>query len=345
MLRIGKRPGYKARLVLSSSTSSEFFLPRSPRPLLASVNLTENCQARCRICNYWQSAKDTPITTRRAISLVNEIAEQDFEYLRWIGGEPLLRDDLFEVLAHVPPGKFSKVILGTNGSLLGQVIDQINESCLTNITVSLDGLREVNQRLRGVDFDTVRDALRRIEGKRIKVASILTKYLAEDIEGLLDWCDDEGYDYDVVLPSGVLPYSSTEEIRRNLSKLWPSELEVAKILSSVRRRGLMTRSMADGVRTYMVKRAYPFRHCVVGFTEVRITANGDVYNPCFELGPVGNILRESLRDILAPERIRKSAMEMYRLNCSLCLIGWQTSRTFEHPWANLSYINKRVRSN
>ena len=337
--------GYKTRLALAACTNMESFLPRAPQPLLAVVNLTENCQARCLSCNYWHVQKANLITTKRAMALVDELVEQKVQYLRWAGGEPLLRADLFQILAHIPPNRFSKIILGTNGQLVKKFANEINKSCISQISVSLDGLGDTQRRLRGIDFDTVWSGLKEIKRKRIKVVSVFTKHLAKDIEGLLDLCEGRGYNYDICLPSGVLPYSNTEEINLNLSEMWPSPQDVDKVLSALLRSRQISPSIAQGARAYMVDKVYPFRHCILGYTELRITAGGDVHTTCFELGPVGNILRTPLREILAEPSTSALTREMYRLKCSRCMVGWQTSRVFEHPWNNVSYILKRTRGN
>ncbi len=331
-------------MVLAAVTHREAFLPPSPRPLLVSIDLTENCQARCRTCNYWQVRKEEPISTARAKALVDEIAGLDFEYIRWIGGEPLLREDLFEVLAHIPTGRFSKVILGTNGLLLDRYADQINDSCLTNVSVSLDGFGKTNELLRGIDFETVRRGLGRLKGKRIKIASVVTKHLAGDIGPLLAWCREMGYDYDIVLPSRVLPYSAAPDIQENLTALWPDARQTEAVLDAMLQSGMTTRSVAADARTFLTKQEYPFRHCLLGYAETRIVSNGDVYGPCFEYGALGNVLRDPLNAILAPERTAPGARRMFRLDCSRCLLGWQMSSVFERPWANLPYAAKRLRS-
>src|ERR1700745_442204 len=88
---------YLPRVWLGSQISQRF-LPTKIRPLSAHVKLTENCQAKCISCNYWQTRWEDGITTNRAIALVNEIGALGVRSLRFTGGEPLLRTDLFQIL-------------------------------------------------------------------------------------------------------------------------------------------------------------------------------------------------------------------------------------------------------
>src|SRR5574341_358199 len=125
---------YKFQLMLASVFHTGSLLPNKVRPLIATLSLTENCQSRCITCNHWQTQKMDLITTERAKVLIDELVEMDFRYIRFYGGEPLLRKDFFEVLSYIPKKYFSKIILATNGLLLGRFSGKVNESCITNIS-------------------------------------------------------------------------------------------------------------------------------------------------------------------------------------------------------------------
>jgi MoaA/NifB/PqqE/SkfB family radical SAM enzyme len=311
---------------------------------LLSINLTENCQSKCVTCSYGRTIKRDRISTQRAVRLMAESGDLGFRYVRFLGGEPLLRSDLFEILEHIPPRAFAKVILATNGLLLGRVAERVNRSPITHITVSIDGIGTTNDQLRGVPgyFDTVMANLQRIKGKRVKIASIATRFLADEIGELLRLCEDRGYDFDVCLPSVLLPFADTAAIAAALEALWPSEGETDRILGTLRAHGLISRSIAAGARAYLVRRRFPFSRCILGFTDVHIRANGDVHPGCYQLGPTGNVLESSLGDILQSASASALARRMYRLDCSGCLIGWQTSRVFQRPLGNLAYVRRRL---
>ena len=59
---------YLPRVWLGSKVSPKL-LPSKIRPLAAHVKLTENCQAKCISCNYWQTRWQDGINTDRAIAL------------------------------------------------------------------------------------------------------------------------------------------------------------------------------------------------------------------------------------------------------------------------------------
>ena len=141
---------YLPRVWLGSKVSTKL-LPPTIRPLAAHVKLTENCQAGCISCDYWKTRWQDGITTERAVELVNEIAAAGIGSLRFTGGEPLLRRDLFQILKKANTSPFKRIILQTNGMLLKKLHEDINDSPISNISVSIDGLKQSNDLIRGID--------------------------------------------------------------------------------------------------------------------------------------------------------------------------------------------------
>ena len=130
---------YLPRVWLGSQVASQL-LPRAVRPLSAHIKLTENCQARCISCNYWQTRWQDAINTEQAIDLVNQISGAGIRSLRFTGGEPLLRRDMFQVLREADTSGFKHIVMQTNGLLLKKLHKQVNDSPITKVAVSVDGL-------------------------------------------------------------------------------------------------------------------------------------------------------------------------------------------------------------
>ena len=71
--------------------------------------------------------------------------------------------------------------------LIGRFADQINRSSLTDLGVSIDGLRDTNDRLPGVPgrLDQVMKGLRLVKNKQIMITTTLHDRLAEELPELL----------------------------------------------------------------------------------------------------------------------------------------------------------------
>ncbi|MGE5637904.1 MAG: radical SAM protein, partial [Chloroflexota bacterium] len=107
-------------------------------PLFCGHKLTYNCNLRCKMCPFWQRPnKDSSTESEKAI--LRQIYDSGVCGIAFEGGEPLLRNDLVEILA------FSRSLplhtsLITNGTLLESRIDEIASYINGSLYVSLDGL-------------------------------------------------------------------------------------------------------------------------------------------------------------------------------------------------------------
>src|SRR5215467_13207647 len=111
--------------VWAGSNFSEKLLPSKIRPLSAHIKLTENCQAKCISCDYWQSRWQDGISTQRAVELLGEIGEAGIRNLRFTGGEPLLRKDFFDIFRQADTSLFKRIVLQTNGLLIKKLHREI----------------------------------------------------------------------------------------------------------------------------------------------------------------------------------------------------------------------------
>jgi len=335
---------YHIKLVGATAFNLTSILPKKIQPILANIKLTENCNSRCITCTYWRTVHRDKISTERAIQLLDEIYKLGIKNIRFTGGEPLLRRDFFKILETRNETDFHKVCLATNGLLLEKFKDQINNSIITNITVSLDGIGKNNDEIRGIEgyYDIVIRGLSKIN-KRIKIVSTISKILVNDLEDLILLCKDKGWDYDVNLPENNLYFFKSEEVKKTLETLWPSERDVDKIIEILAKHNILTEDLLQNIKLYFSKKKFKFSHCVQGFVEVNIDSNGNVRSGCYVFKPIGNIINSSLKEIINSKPYIESVFKMYKLECPGCACGYAISCIYENPLANLRYIVKRLK--
>ena len=149
------------------------FRPLPPRHIL--MPITYRCNARCVMCNIWKM----PIKAELTIGQIDQILADDIfrsvETLTITGGEPILRDDLVELVA-LFIGKLTRLnqlTITTNGLLPDktiQFIQKIAQTCLKNnihlsVSVSVDGVGEVHDRIRGIPgaFEKIEKAISQLK--------------------------------------------------------------------------------------------------------------------------------------------------------------------------------------
>lgn len=119
-------------------------------PLKISMNLTKRCNLRCKQCfSDSGEIKAKELTTEEMFKLFDDMNKYGTFFICLGGGEPLTRPDLLEILEY---GKEKQLAISvvSNGLLLTkEFIEKLNNVELDTFWVSLDGLEENHEMLRG----------------------------------------------------------------------------------------------------------------------------------------------------------------------------------------------------
>lgn len=318
---------YLTRVWLGSNFS-EKLLPSTARPLAAHVKFTENCQAKCVTCDYWKSRWQDEIDTDRAVHLLNEIGDAGIRSVRFTGGEPLLRRDLFDIVRRANTSPFKKIILQTNGLLIKKLHKEINASPITKVAVSIDGLQETNDQIRGIRgyFDLGMEGIRLLRGKEIAISVTLNRMSAPELSKLADVAHSVGAGVEVNILSRSLFFLKNGDI----DPLWPEGNDVTEISKFLRDTLKRPAHEVDYTVRYYNHQPLDEPPCVLGYLQVFVLSNGDVLTGCYPLKPVGNILRESLENILASEAYARQCAAMIRRECPGCTCGVESSLAMKH---------------
>lgn len=331
---------YLPRVWLGSQLSTSF-LPASIRPLAAHIKLTENCQAKCISCDYWKTRWDDSIDTDRAVDLVNQIAGAGIRSLRLTGGEPLLRKDLIPVLQRANTASFKRIILQTNGLLLKKLHKEINASPITNISVSIDGMKDTNDHIRGIRgyFDLAMEGIKLLQNKQISIAITLNRISAAQLGELADLARDVGAGIDLNILSRSLFFLKDAD----LDAMWPERKDVQEIAKFLRDKAKRPGYEVDYITRYYNNEKVAEPPCVLGYLQVFVLSNGDVLTGCYPLKPVGNILRHSLASILASEAYSKQSLAMIRRECPGCTCGIESSLAMKHAASSALFELSRLK--
>lgn len=107
--------------------------------------ITRRCNLQCIHCRSSSklTAKNNPdCTTRSAYQILDDIAAFSKPVVVLTGGEPLLREDVFDI-AKYGTEKGLRICLATNGTLITpEICEQIKSSGIRMVSLSLDGATE-----------------------------------------------------------------------------------------------------------------------------------------------------------------------------------------------------------
>jgi MoaA/NifB/PqqE/SkfB family radical SAM enzyme len=325
---------YLVRVWMGSQFSTKL-LPGKVRPLSASLKLTENCQAKCITCNYWQTRWQDGLNTDQAVDVINRLAQFGIRYLRFTGGEPLLRRDLFEIMQKADMARFKRVTLQTNGLLLKKLSREINDSPITKVAVSIDGMEASNDLIRGIKgyFRIAMEGIRLLKGKQVNVVATLNGRSAKELEALADEAKSvgAGFNFNILDDrSYFLHHTST-------SDLWPHPSDVTKIISFLRDKLQRPAYELQYIYKYFCREPLEEPPCILGFIEIFVVSSGDVLAGCYVLKPLGNVLRDNLETLVSSDRYRDACLGMIRRECPGCTCGIQMSLAFRNAASRLVF--------
>jgi len=136
-------------------------------------NITRRCNLKCVHC--YAHAKDIPfdneLTTDQGKGLIDDLAAFGSPVMLFSGGEPLVRKDLPQLAAYAVE-KGMRAVISTNGTLITpKMARTLKEIGLSYVGISIDGMKEINDRFRGVNgaFRSALEGIKNSQDAGIKV--------------------------------------------------------------------------------------------------------------------------------------------------------------------------------
>ena len=120
--------------------------------MIVSWMTTNQCNLKCVHCYQdAEEATDRELSTDEAKKMIDEIAKAGFKIMIFSGGEPLLRPDIYELVAHAASCGL-RPVFGTNGTLItDEVAQKLKEAGACAMGISVDSLvPEKHDKFRGL---------------------------------------------------------------------------------------------------------------------------------------------------------------------------------------------------
>lgn len=315
------------------------------RPDWADIRVTESCNSRCTTCYAWKNKPEGELTTEEIKEALHQLKEVGIRNVVFIGGEPLLRKDIGALVKESSLLGFENRIIVTNGLLLKDKAEELLRNGITHITVSIDGVGETDDKIRGVpnSFARAVEGIRTVQ--RLKkdmdldvavtiITTILLNQNVEEIPKLVElsrsldayWLFnllDPNLDIFKGIPFSTLLEQNKEKIDETIDYLEKTCKQYPQLISSCDH-------MLEFARSYLKgENRYDF-HCVHGYKMVYLGSHGEVYLGCYALDPIGNIRKNKLREIVGSKKHRELAERMYMMGCPGCTNRYEFNIATKH---------------
>ena len=163
-------------------------------------NSTRTCNLQCVHCYMESDAQkyQGELTTEEAKRFIDDLADFKVPVLLFSGGEPLIRPDFFE-LAEYAAAKGIRPTLSTNGTLITrEVAQRIKNIGVGYVGISLDGLREVNDKFRGKQgaFQAAMAGIQNCVavGQRVGLRFTINSHNYAELDKIFDFIEEENID-------------------------------------------------------------------------------------------------------------------------------------------------------
>ena len=292
------------------------------KPVELQIELTQRCNYNCGFCfNQNVQGPGKELGLEQVKKVVDKAGEAGIERVRFTGGEPLLRDDIFQILEYAK-GKGLYVLLNTNASLVDAEAAAKIEESVDNVLVSLHAFDKASEaKLSGGKgaFDKKIAAIKLLTGKNIlpRAGTILSK---ENIENLEKF-------HELVLTLGLKEWALFRPIPSPQNKQPVSREEMAVAVEKI------NKINQTGGTDFLIENALPFCCCEPdlakkaavgganddGHTKLAVDCGGKIKPSYFLDQNLGNVLEVSFKEAWESDFMKRlHGLEFIAEPCHKC---------------------------
>jgi len=301
--------------------------------------MTTACNLRCIHCHASGGKPSTDeLTTREAKRLLEQLAEiREFRMMAFTGGEPLVRNDLFELLAYSKALGFTNTI-ATNATIVDETVARrLRRHGVVVAAVSLDGIdAETHDMVRGLpgSFEAAVQGMRALRRAGILLHINITamEYNMKQMKQLMALVDKLGAGillmYQLVpvgrgrgIEKAALDLSANERLIRFMAEAQQTTRAIMESVAAPQYWPFLLQQagITNGLRLRLAELV--FHGCSAGRGFVYIKPNGEVW-PCpFIEVNCGNVRQTSFQKIWTTSPILKDLREREKLlkgHCGEC---------------------------
>ena len=287
------------------------------RPVLnLRVSVTQRCNLRCSYCH--REGQELPVEGKAIEMTPDEIARLvriavnlDIRNVKLTGGEPLVREDIIEIVSRIGSIPHIKDLsMTTNGTLLAKYAGELYKAGLKRVNVNIPTLRaDVYNELTGGNLNDVLEGIEeaiRVGLYPVKLNMLILKDVNDnEVENMIDFAAKTGAILQLIELEPInLPDDYYRRYHRTLDDY---EFELRKKALKIETRRFMQNRRVYHLPKAKVEVIHPIEntefclHC----TRLRITSDGKL-KPCL-------MRNDNLVDVLTPMRNGASDKEIEEL--------------------------------
>jgi len=300
-------------------------------PLILSHIVTSLCNCKCKTCDIWKKSSEykNDLSKEEIFKMLEDAREAGFiAYSAW-GGEPLLRQDLPEILKHAKEQNLITSMI-TNGFLLKDRCSEVTPY-LDYIIVSIDSNDDLHDKMRGVNG--IRE--KAIEGinickeskTRVIINSVISKLNLDKIDGLLRLSKELNVS---------ITFEPMQIIKGYNENLKPSEEEIKKAFYKIiqsKKSGFRIGNSYQYLNNFYKQKDYT---CHAPKVYITVDAHGNVIS-CLDKN-WGNIKDKSFKKIFSGSEFKNFCKNAE--TCHICDVSCVIETSVAYSMNPMFFIDK-----
>jgi MoaA/NifB/PqqE/SkfB family radical SAM enzyme len=242
-------------------------------PLIVSWAVTARCNSRCKYCNAW-NLKGEELETSQILCVIKELSRMGTCKIQFTGGEPLLRDDIGQIVDFCRK-KGLNTSINSNGLLVAKRIGALGN--LDVLCLSLDGPKSTHDYLRDEgSYDSVIQAANIARDKNIRLRFVTV--LSNVNLGGIDFILQKAKEFDA--PVFFQPATAHILMSRAANPFAAEQEEYRRVILDLLAKKKKTKHIANSTAGLKHLYNWPAKtriRCLKNLVACRIESNGDVY--------------------------------------------------------------------
>ena len=271
-------------------------------PMAVTIGVTTGCQCHCVHCSAKGRSKSRPdLSLEELRRTVQQCIDLGVANITFTGGEPLLRDDLEQLISSVSPDQAISQVFTNGFALTPERAKSLKDAGTFGVQISLDSADPAeHDRLRGLDgaFRAVKEGVRNAldAGLLVGISTYATRKsaLSHNLIPIADLCAQWGVHeisiFDAIKTGGLSNQEDVTLDRISRKVLHKDNLLLNKKYQKILR--VVTQSWTNSGSGFS-----RFIGCLAANRQFHITAQGD-FTPCdFTPLSFGNVRTESVKSL------------------------------------------------
>ncbi len=313
-----------------------------PKKLNGTVIVTYRCNAKCTMCNrYKEPSKPEQELTVEAIRKLPQMY-----FTNITGGEPLIRDDLKDIVRELYK-KSDRIVISTNGFFTDKIVDLCREFPDIGIRISIEGLEKTNNEIRGLEDGynkgyTTLKKLVEMGCKDVGFGMTVQDKNAPDLVPLYDISNELGMEFATAsLHNSFYFVESNNIIEDRIAVAENFEKLINRLLESKSPKKWFRAYFNHGLINYIFsqKRLLP---CDMSFDTFFIDPFGDVM-PCNgtrEKEVMGNINNQSWEELWNSQKAQEVRRKVRSCDRNCWMIGSVSPAMHKYIWVPFFWVIK-----